>query len=333
MKELFQKLSANSHSFKENRLVYQREGGAERPKTDEKIFDEMVREAERAEEKRKKRKEELAEYEAHPDEWIEERERKKMDIKTAEKLILKARLTGVKALREKADAIVVMLQEKEWKIDDKTEKELAKLDEMQKAEVKKKRLEKKEEEVEAEEEAEEAEEAAKINDAIEYAKELMADVKWVGKINYKSPKFIDIDEFYFHHYINQFKPSRSSELSEKEKIEIADKIAKVGELISDVQREMLSKKLESRKWQRMAEKNPKVFQKQVKRYFNKLNKPLKRMPGKERKEFVLYTAAFLDKEADEHARDFVAEMLTHKRPRDVIAEYSKPIPAVVAVEE
>ena len=239
MKELFQKLSNSACFFKENRLIYQ-EKARQKPKTDEEIFDEMVRKGEEAE---KKRKEALAEYKAHPGEWKEEKE------------------------------------------------------------------------------------ASKVNDAIEEAKELIDNVSWVGKINYKPPKFIDKRVFSFHHYITTFRPSPGSELSHEEKRELGDKIAKVGEFISDVQREMFNKELESEKWREMT---PEAYQKNVISYFNKLNKSLIKMPGKERREFILYTAAFLGEGANEHAKNFVADMLTQKRPRNIITKYSKSVEVRVA---
>lgn len=206
----------------------------------------------------------------------------------------------------------------------------------------KEKLEEKEKraEIEDEEEEDKEKEVDDINEALEYAEELMNEVSRVGKIKYEL-KFKSLKEISYGgklsllHYLkgldrkgNRLKLFVDSKLSPEDEVELDEMQIKACKLISKVQIELFEKEKESEKWQNMGRE----YETKARRYFKKLNRSLNRMSGKECKKFVLYTAAFLDKGAVEHAKNFVAEMLTRKRREDVFTEYSERIPVEVAAD-
>ena len=284
MKELFQKLSANSHSFKENRLAYQEEGGVETKESDEAAFEALLEEEEKAEKKPKKP---LAEYGARAKEWKEEKE---------------------------------------------------------------------EYEEEKEAEKKEVEEEAKVNSAIEYANKLMEkDISRFLRIEFSLELDPETEEKMnrgetakglfakaikdLRHECN-FRIYGDSELTDEEVMDLKAEVDDALREISAYQEAAYEKAVESPEWQKI--KNYKVFRKKARKFFEKLNEPLNRLPAKvERKNFFVLLAAFKAHGADEYAKKFVSETYDEllKKPRrpkkgvrKVITKYKEFIPVRVAAD-
>ena len=275
MKELFQKLSQISQSFKENRLVYE-EKGRERKELTEAERD--LAEQERTD----------AEFEALM--RGEEKPTKKGEEKPTKKSAARLKQLERKKLREK---------EKEAKMKDKEE----------------------------EREKEKKIDATRINEALDYAEELMNEVSRVGKIKYKLEFVPQKTKFSLNHRIDMFRVYADSELSDED---INKKTTKVCEFITEIQSEMFDKEVKSEKWQKISKK---VYRKQARRYFKQLNKPLNKLSKKQRKEFLVRLIAFLKYDVA-YAENFVSELLKSppRHARKVIAKYSKPIPVEVAAD-
>ena len=155
----------------------------------------------------------------------------------------------------------------------------------------------------------------------------MGKAKYELEFEAQRQEGLSAEKVSFYHHIDRIGVYEDSRISDAE---LNEYVGRVCELISEVQREMFDRELESEKWQTIT--NPRVYRRYVKRYFKKLNKPLRRMSGRERKEFLSLAIAFLEYGADDHVKNFIKELHTKKRPRDVIAKYKKPIPVRLAAD-